>query len=461
VLAAGSGIYACGSDPVANKEIRHSMNMQDLLQEYIEDSGAVGASVAIIDNGKVSFHTYGKKSLNENDLISENTIFEIGSITKVFTSLLLVDMAAKGKVQLDDPIEMYLPGVKIPELNGKKITLRHLATHTSGLPRMPDNFAPQDPSNPYKDYTIERLYEYLGSCTLSKTPGESLEYSNIGMGLLGFVLSIQSEKRYEEMIQDAIASTLNMPSTSIVISDEIVSHFATGHHLAQTVSYWDIPVLAGAGALRSNIKDMANFLIANMDESNPIHALFRQCHEQQYSPMSGFAVGLGWMLSTSNQADLIWHNGGTGGFRSYIGFNPKQKLGIVILSNSTEDWPDEFGLLVLDPDYKRPDIDKSLANDPEYLNQFIGSYTATIPGALCEQELTISVFGKLLVCALSGGEVGMLYPESRGVFGVKGFPDRKVVFSLDKAGLIGKAEARLVSNGVILWEAVAKAKESL
>jgi len=455
VLAAGSGIHASTSDAIAKEETEHSMNTQNLLQEYIEDSGAVGASVAIIDNGKVTFYTYGKKSVNENDLISENTVFEIGSVTKVFTSLLLADMASKGQVQLDDPIEMYLPGVKIPELDGKKITLKHLATHTSGIPRMPDNFAPQDPSNPYKDYTIERLYEYLGSCTLTRPPGESFEYSNIGMGLLGSILSTRSEKSYEEMVQDAIASKLNMPSTSIVISDEMASNFATGHHLAQTVSYWDIPGLAGAGALRSNVKDMAHFLVANMDEGNTsIHALLSQCHQQQYSPMPGFAVGLGWMLSTSNQADLIWHNGGTGGFRSYIGFNPKLKKGIIILSNSTEDWPDEFALLVLDPDYKRPAVDKSLANDPEYLNKFTGSYTATIPGGLPEQELTISVFGKLLASVLSGGEVGMLYPESHGVFGVKGFPDGKVFFSLDEAGCIKKVEARLVSNGALLWEAV-------
>jgi hypothetical protein len=206
---------------------------------------------------------------------------------------------------------------------------------------------------------------------------------------------------------------------------------------------------------------MANFLAANMNGESAVHTLLQSCHQEQYAPMPGFAVGLGWMLSNSNQANLIWHNGGTGGFRSYIGFNPKLQKGVVILSNSTEDWPDEFGLFVLDPDYKRPSVDKSLANDPEYLNKFAGSYTATIPGGLPEQELTISVFGKLLASVLSGGEVGMLYPESQAVFGVKGFPDGKVFFSLNEAGLIEKVEARLVSNGALLWEAVPKVKESL
>lgn len=454
-LAASSGAYTAEADTIAKEEMEVSMNIQNLLQESIEDSGAVGASVAIIDNGRISFYGHGKKSITGSDLISEDTIFEIGSVTKVFTSLLLADMADKGTVQLDDLIEMHLPGIKIPDLDGKKITLRHLATHTSGIPRMPDNFAPKDPSNPYQDYTIERLFEYLESCTLAKTPGESFEYSNIGMGLLGHILSIKSGKSYEELVKELISNKLNMPSTSISLTGEMAANFASGHHLSQEVGYWDIPGLAGAGALRSNIKDMANFLAANMNGSkSPIHSLLGQCHQQQYSPMPAFAVGLGWMLSTSNQTELIWHNGGTGGFRSYIGFNPKLKKGVVILSNSTEDWPDEFGLLLLDPEYKRPAVDKSLANNPEYLNQFAGSYKAILPGGPPEQELTIGVFGKLLGSMLSGGEVGMLYPESHGVFGVKGFPDGKVFFSFDETGCVSKVEARLISNETLLWEAI-------
>jgi len=203
------------------------MDIQALLQEYIEDSSAVGAAAAIIDHGKISFYTQGKKSISGNDLISEDTIFEIGSVTKVFTTLLLADMVSKGEVQLDDPIEMYLPGVKIPELNGQKILLRHLAAHTSGIPRMPDNFAPLDPSNPYQDYTIERLFEYLESCTLTRPPGESFEYSNIGMGLLGHILSVRSGSSYEEMVKDLICRKLNMPNTAISLSNEMATDFAS------------------------------------------------------------------------------------------------------------------------------------------------------------------------------------------------------------------------------------------
>ena len=436
------------------KKIENIMNIQNLLQEYLEDNGTPGAAVALIDHGKIQFFYSGNMAIDGNP-VTEDTIFEIGSITKVFTTLALMDMVDKGMVQLDDPVEKYLLGEKVPELDGKKITLRHLATHTSGIPRMPDNFAPKDPSNPYQDYTVERLYDYLQSCTLAKAPGDALEYSNVGMGLLGHILSTRSEKNYEELIQSLIAQSLNMPNTSVSITNEVTANFASGHHLQQTVNHWDFTsAFAGAGAFRSNIKDMANFLAANMREmSSPLSSVLLKCHEKQYEVTPDTAFGLGWVLSKSNGAELIWHNGGTGGFRSYLGFNPKTQKGVVVLSNSTEDWPDEFGLLILDPDYQRPIVDKTLANNPEYLNKFVGSYGIVFPDDLSKQHLQISVFGKLLASALSGGEVGMLYPESHGVFGVKGFPDGKVYFSFDDSGNISNVEACLFSNGTILWKA--------
>jgi serine-type D-Ala-D-Ala carboxypeptidase/endopeptidase len=449
-----SGVHAFTQENTIAIETSMSMNIQKILQEYLEDNGTPGAAVGLIDHGKVQFFCCGKMALDGRP-VTEDTLFEIGSITKVFTTLALMDMCIKKEVQLDDPIEKYLPGVKVPELAGKKITFRHLATHTSGMPRMPDNFSPEDPSNPYQDYTVECLYNYLQSCTLKEAPGESCEYSNVGMGLLGHILSIRSGKSYEELIQSLIAKQLNMPDTSISIAEEMTANFADGHHLQQAVGHWDLaPAFAGAGALRSNIKDMTNFLAANMGViESSLNDVLQQCHEQQPTPAPQFSIGLGWVLSNSNSADMVWHNGGTGGFRSYLGFNRKTQQGVVILSNSTEDWPDEFGRLMLDPDYQRPIVDKTLAGNPEYLNKFSGSYEAVLSDELPKQQLQISVFGKLLTSALSSGEVGMLYPESYGVFRVKGFPDGKVIFSFDDSGNISKVEARLISNGTILWQA--------
>lgn len=177
-------LSACTPDERSNTE----MNIQSLIQEYVDGSGAVGAAVGFIDNGKVQFYTYGKKSVNGDKPISEDTIFEIGSITKVFTTLAFADMAERGSVRLDDPVEKYLP-----EIN-KKISLLQLASHTSGLPRMPDLFNPQNPNNPYADYTAQKLLDDINRCTITRTPGESFEYSNIGMGLLSHILCRHSGK---------------------------------------------------------------------------------------------------------------------------------------------------------------------------------------------------------------------------------------------------------------------------
>jgi CubicO group peptidase (beta-lactamase class C family) len=431
------------------------MNIQNLLQEYLEDNGTPGAAIGLIDHGKVQFFCSGNMSLDAKP-ITQETIFEIGSITKVFTTLLLMDIVNKGTVQLDDPIEKYLPNAKVPELEGKKITLRHLATHTSGLPRWPENcWKPKNPANPYADLTVDDIYECLLGCSLRAAPGVQFEYSNLGMGLLGFILSTQAKKSYEELIREVVAKPLDMKALCVSITQEARKQFASGHHLQQVVSCWDFtPSVVGCGGLRANIQDMTKFLAANIGSTHSsLGSAMHACHEKQFSPTSGFAVGFGWMISNSNQAEIIWHSGGTGGFRNYLGFNPKTQRGVVILSNSTEDWTDELGLLILDPDYKRPVVDRGLANNPDYLNKFVGSYEAILSEELPKQQLQIGVFGKMLTSALSQGQVGILYPESHAVFGVKGFPDGKVYFSFDDSGNISTVEARLVSTQTTLWKA--------
>lgn len=446
-------VVAISLEPIKNKA--ETMNIQLLLQEYAQDNETPGAAIGLIDCGKIHFFFYGNMSANE-DPVSESTIFEIGSVTKVFTTLALMNMVTNGEVQLDDPIELYLPKAKIPEKNGKKITIRHLAVHNSGLPRLPENLNySKNPENPYKDYTVENLYEFLAQHSLQRIPGEQFEYSNIGMGLLGHILCLKSGKSYEELIADAITRKLGMNQTLIEVKPETREKLASGHQCGKAVPYWDFQQsTAGAGALRSTVKDMAQFLAVNMGLiQSPIWNLLQQCH-QEYDKNPTFSVGLGWILSKSNDAELIWHNGGTGGFRSYLGFNPKKQRGVVVLSNSAEEWPDELGCLLLDPDYKRPFIERALANNSDYLNKFAGSYEATISADQPKQQVHIAVYGKLLGVVFSGGEIGMLYPESKGIFGIRGFPDGRVYFSLDEQENIVKVEAQLISNGTILWEAI-------
>lgn len=437
-----------------------TMDIQALLQEYVVDNESVGASVGLIDQGEIKFFCYGKKSVDKNESISKDTIFEIGSITKVFTTLAFMDMVTKGEVQLDDPIELYLPGVKVPEMDGKKITLRHLATHHSGLPCMPNNFNPKNPLNPYEDYTVTNLYEFLNQYKLEKVPGDHFEYSNVAMGLLGHILCLKMGKSYEQLISDSISKKLGMKNTRVALTPEMKEQFAKGHHSGQIVEYWDCTqAIAGAGALRSNIKDMTKFLAANIENLNsPVTDLLRECHKQQCSAGPDTGIGLGWIISHSNHADVIWHNGGTGGFRTFLGFNPKTKKGIVVLSNSTEGWPDQFGLSFLDPEsYKKPVVDAILGQDFDYLKRFEGVYEVTASDQQ-KIEITLKFYESKLMYIVPGGEI-QLIPESVCVFSLKGVVGQKLQFIIDDSGQVVKAQMIVLPSNAVVAEFLPKAQE--
>lgn len=457
-LVGGSVGYASPeSRPNIENKMDAAIDVQALLQEYIDDNGAVGAAVGLIDQGKIQFFTYGKKSIQNNELVSKDTIFEIGSITKVFTTLALMDMVTNGEVKLDEPIQTYLPSVKVPEWEGEKITLRHLATHHSGLPSLPENFNPQNQLNPYADYTPEELYQFLNNYTLKRIPGEEFEYSNVGMGLLGAILSKEAGKSYEELIRSRICNKLGMKNTAITLSDDMKKNFASGYHLKQEMEHWDVPTLAGAGAMRSNVKDMTHFMSASMGLlSSPITDLLRGCHKSQGSAGTpNVNIGLGWIISSSDNADVIWHNGGTGGFRSFLGFNLKTQKGIVVLSNSTEGWPDLFGLSLLDPEnYKKPVVDVALKQDLDYLKRFEGLYEVTTSDQQ-KFEVTLKLSDSKLIYTAQGGEV-QLIPESFSIFGLRGLPGQKLHFSFDGSGNVIKAELLVLPDNAIVAEMVRK-----
>jgi CubicO group peptidase (beta-lactamase class C family) len=250
-----------------------------------------------------------------------DTLFEIGSITKAFTGTLLALEVADGKLALDDPIRKHLPSeVKVP---AKEITLLQLATHRSGLPRLPDNLAPKDATNPYADYGVEDLYHGLETCKLRRDPGTGYEYSNLGMGLLGHVLERRSGRSYEQLVVDRICGPLKMTDTRITLSEDQKRRLAPGHlPTRKVVPNWDLPTLAGAGALRSTANDLLRFLEANL------RGAYAAAHEPR-APN----IGLGWHLLPG----AVWHNGGTGGYRSFAAFDPKGNHAVVVLGNATSD----------------------------------------------------------------------------------------------------------------------------
>src|SRR5690606_20873579 len=146
-----------------------------------------------------------------------------------FTGLLLADKVIRNEMKLDDPIQQYLPeGVKAPTRNGTAITLVNLANHTSSLPRMPDNFAPADPANPFADYSEKQLYDFLTRYTLPRDIGSQYEYSNYAVGLLGHILATQSGKSYEQLMSDVIATPLGLKNTRLILTPDMKKNLEIG-----------------------------------------------------------------------------------------------------------------------------------------------------------------------------------------------------------------------------------------
>lgn len=279
--------------------------------------------------------------------LNDRTVFEIGSITKVFTTTLLADMVDRGEVKLDDPVAKYLPSsVSVPRRNGRQITLVDLATHTSGLPRLMTNMKPADPRNPYADYSVEQLYAFLSGHQLARDVGAQYEYSNVGMGLLGHALTLRYRQPYEALVTERILKPLGMRDTAITLSLALKQRLALGFAAnGSRASNWDIPTLAGAGALRSTVHDMLIFARANLGVGGgrPTKALQRTHDVRHPTGRPGLSIALGWHVLQVDGSEIHWHNGGTGGYRTWIGFDLERHVAAVVLTNSVES-ADDFGL---------------------------------------------------------------------------------------------------------------------
>jgi hypothetical protein len=250
-----------------------------------------------------------------------------------------------------------------------------------------------------------------------------------------------------------------MQSTAISLTPEMSENFATGYQWGQEKSHWHFGALAATGALHSTLEDMTLFLATSMGIGDSrTSELLAFCEQKQFSLSPSLGMGLSWITSSNNGNDIIWQNGGTGGFKSYIGINPNTQRGVVILSNSAESWPDEFALQLLDPNFQPLKIDQDLASSPEYMSKFLGPYEVVVEGDQPSVEVNVYSFAKLLVIVLPNGEIGLLYPESFGVFGVKGFANAKVNFTLNTQRVVERLQA-FDPNGSLLWQAVPKPRQ--
>jgi serine-type D-Ala-D-Ala carboxypeptidase/endopeptidase len=308
--------------------------IREIARQARTVSGKVGIVIGVLEaDGSRRVITVGDAPYDGR------TLFEIGSITKVFTGILLAEMAEHGEVRLEQPVAELLPGdVVVPSRNGRQIRLVDLSTHSSGLPRMPDNFTPGDSRNPYVDYTVPKLYDFLRRHELRRDIGVESEYSNVGVGLLGHALARRSGTSYEALVTARILEPLGMTSTKITLSPADVARLAPGHNArGQQVQNWDLAeAFAGAGGLRSNVDDMLTFLAANLTPpgSSTLGRAIRRAQTVHFKAVGGRTGGLGWGLSLLKQErNVLTHTGGTGGYLTFVAVDPERRLGVVVLSN--------------------------------------------------------------------------------------------------------------------------------
>ncbi len=309
---------------------------RDYIDRYF---GTTGVVVVVLRDGKASFHHAGRASKDEKIGLGKDTIFEIGSITKVFTALLLQQAVDAGRVKFDTPVADLLPkDVSFP----RSITLEHLSTHRSGLPRLPGNqfktaLGPlTERGNPYADYDEKRLYAWARTYKAKTPPGGKVRYSNLGVGLLGHVLARSAGLSYAELLQRDVLGPLKMNSTGVTVSDPNRGRFADGHGgWGGQTGHWDFQTMAPAGALRSSAEDMLRFLLACVGVGPPkLVAALKRTHAARHDTRKG-KIGLGWFRNKLDGRMVVWHNGGTGGFRSYLGFLEGTSSGVVVLGNSS------------------------------------------------------------------------------------------------------------------------------
>jgi len=349
-------LFSCQAQIELSKEIDKNIELR------IENGFNTGIVVGIIDANGTDYYSYGVKSMKTNEPVDENSIFEIGSISKTFTGILLADMVLKDKMKLDDPLQKYLPeGITAPTRNGESIKLINIANHTSSLPRMPSNFSPANPANPFADYSEKQLYEFLEGYELPRDIGSQYEYSNYAMGLLGHILASENNLSYKELLAKVITEPLGLKNTGITLSANMKTNLAIGHSGGEEVENWDLTTLAGAGAIRSDAVDMLRYLAVNMGvEKSGLYPAMQLSHKNSRKEGEDPIIGLGWHTMVIDDTEIIWHNGGTGGYRTFAGFVKGSDKGVVVLSNSNAG-VDDIGIHILHPESKLNEIKPSIA----------------------------------------------------------------------------------------------------
>ncbi|MCF0074936.1 beta-lactamase family protein [Dyadobacter sp. CY261] len=304
------------------------------VKTYFSNGNAVALSIGVVKKGKTYFYNYG--AIDNQKLPDKKTIYELGSMTKTFTGILLAQAVLDKKIKLNDDVRKYLKE-PYPNLEFKGIPVRivDLSNHTSRITRIFPNLYERGAyvdANPYSNYSKEMLYQGLHNMTMDTLPGKIHSYSNMAVGLLGCILEDVYEQGYFTLISKFILKPLKMGDTKIDLSQEKAARIARAHNeKKEVVPFWDLPDLPAIGALRSNTSDLVKYIYANNSEARPAISL---SHQLTFGTNQE-GVALNWFIHTSsNGYKVLEHGGGTGGSRSSLQCFPQLNSGFVLLTNS-------------------------------------------------------------------------------------------------------------------------------
>jgi CubicO group peptidase (beta-lactamase class C family) len=348
------------------------------LQQRIEvEKKDHGMVVGLVDDNGSRIVSCGKLDNGTDREVDGDTLFDLGSITKTFTSLLLQDMVERGEMKLGDPVARYLPdSVKMPAYHGQEITLLQLATHTSGLPLLPDNAKGRLPT---ADYSFEKLDAFVSGYKLTREPGAKYEYSNPGMALLGHAIALKAGTNYESLVLDRICRPLKMDSTRITLTPEEKSRIAAGHNqLGSAILSWDWGALMAAAALHSSVNDMLKYVSANLGLTpTSLGPLMEKTHAAYFHEDNiDSDIGLAWNITRELPGTkIVWKTGSSPGYTVFAGFEKARHRGVVILSSS-EDGIDVYntGMLLLESEWQSDRRSKEEKLSSQTYDSYLGQY---------------------------------------------------------------------------------------
>lgn len=378
LLAAGAGGWAIvkvlstlppsESSPVVDELPLHRESsteeivaqLDSLAESYLANSANAGIAIGVTRGRGTerAFAARGVLARKDNNLVTADTLFEIGSVSKVHTALLAAEAVADGVIRLDQPVSEVLgDAVQLPLLEGEPITFLDLATHHAGFPKMPGNLSleKQFAPNPYADYSLDQLFAGVSSLSEIRNNGDPrrrrYRYSNLGFSLLAHSIAAAREESLADLHVD-LFSRLGMVNTFFVVPETAQSRLATGHNRGFRSGHWHDggALIQGAGNLVSSVSDQLTWLEAHIDppagDASFAEAVQLVSTAQRPTGKGGKQIGLGWQL-TEAEAPIIWHNGATGGFRAITLWFPDPKLGVVVLGNSSDSAIDDIGFVLM------------------------------------------------------------------------------------------------------------------